>query len=366
MRVRDLPRDDIAREHVGHPDVDGPAREVYEELVSGRGPRAWCAASRSPSTPSTTTSGSSGAGCRTSASCCRTTRSDTGWCGCSRRCCPAACSRRGARSRRPSSRCTTTPPTCSPCSGSSRPSRVARASSRADPPRTTRSSRPVPTSCRSSTAASRTTAAASSPTTSPTSRRTTSRSSPTSTAASAINFTYSSILPALHALGRELTPEEDEAIEILRRVLVQQQVELRMQPGDASMANNFAMCHSRSDFVDGADPERAATRAAGMERGARSRIAACRSGASSSTWRTRAADLGYDPVPGREGRDRDQRLQQRRRGPRQPVQGRAGETQARLTSCCSASRLLRSMDRSGRGGAPRGHRRRRDAPRDHR
>ena len=35
-----------------------------------------------------------------------------------------------------------------------------------------------------------------------------------------INFTYSSILPALHELGRELTPEEEEAIEILRRVLV--------------------------------------------------------------------------------------------------------------------------------------------------
>ena len=37
VRVRDLPRDDIGREHVGHPDVDGPAREVYEELIRGRG-----------------------------------------------------------------------------------------------------------------------------------------------------------------------------------------------------------------------------------------------------------------------------------------------------------------------------------------
>ena len=36
-RVRGMPRDDIEREHVGHPDVDGPAREVYEELISGRG-----------------------------------------------------------------------------------------------------------------------------------------------------------------------------------------------------------------------------------------------------------------------------------------------------------------------------------------
>ena len=36
-RVRGMPRDDVDREHVGHPDVDGPAREVYDELLSGRG-----------------------------------------------------------------------------------------------------------------------------------------------------------------------------------------------------------------------------------------------------------------------------------------------------------------------------------------
>ena len=36
-RTRNMPRDEIRREHVGHPDVDGPAREVYEEVVRGRG-----------------------------------------------------------------------------------------------------------------------------------------------------------------------------------------------------------------------------------------------------------------------------------------------------------------------------------------
>ena len=36
-RVRAMPRDEIERHHAGHPDVDGPAREVYDELISGRG-----------------------------------------------------------------------------------------------------------------------------------------------------------------------------------------------------------------------------------------------------------------------------------------------------------------------------------------
>ena len=46
-----------------------------------------------------------------------------------------------------------------------------------------------------------------------------------------INFTYSSILPAMHELGREFTPEQTEAIELLRDVLVEQQVELRHAAG---------------------------------------------------------------------------------------------------------------------------------------
>jgi hypothetical protein len=36
-QTRGLPRDDIDRTQTSHPDVDGPAREVYEELVRGRG-----------------------------------------------------------------------------------------------------------------------------------------------------------------------------------------------------------------------------------------------------------------------------------------------------------------------------------------
>src|SRR5271154_3845089 len=69
-----------------------------------------------------------------------------------------------------------------------------------------------------------------------------------------INFTYSSILPALHAIGRVPTDEETEAMDFLRQVLVRQQVEVRMEPGEITIANNFAMCHSRSEFVDGTEP----------------------------------------------------------------------------------------------------------------
>ena len=116
-----------------------------------------------------------------------------------------------------------------------------------------------------------------------------------------INFTYSSIVPALHALGRELTPEEGEALEILRRVLVQQQVELRMQPGDASMANNYAMCHSRSDFVDGEDPtqRRLVLRAWNEVPAADRRLPI---GREYFHMENEGGRLGYDPVPGREGR----------------------------------------------------------------
>jgi len=117
----------------------------------------------------------------------------------------------------------------------------------------------------------------------------------------AINFTYSSILPALHALGRKLTPEEEEALEILRRVLVEQQVELRMQPGDATMANNYAMCHSRSDFVDGADPvHRRLVLRAWNEVPAEDRRLPV--GREFFHMENEGGRLGYDLVPGREGR----------------------------------------------------------------
>ena len=116
-----------------------------------------------------------------------------------------------------------------------------------------------------------------------------------------INFTWSSILPALHQLGRELTPEETEAVELLRITLVDQQVEFKLAAGEAMLANNFAMCHSRSDYVDGPDPVRrrlllrAWTEVPLSDR----RLPI---GREYYHMENRDGGLGYDPVPGREGR----------------------------------------------------------------
>jgi hypothetical protein len=116
-----------------------------------------------------------------------------------------------------------------------------------------------------------------------------------------INFTYSSIAPALHVLDRELTDIENEALEILRGVLVRQQFEFRQDRGEAVIGNNFVMCHSRSDFVDGPDPERRRLLLrAWMEVPLEDR----RLPLGKRFFHMENADgrLGYDPVPGREGR----------------------------------------------------------------
>ncbi|MBV9637951.1 MAG: TauD/TfdA family dioxygenase [Mycobacteriaceae bacterium] len=116
-----------------------------------------------------------------------------------------------------------------------------------------------------------------------------------------INFTYSSILPAMHALSREFTAEQTEAIELLRRVLVEQQVEFRLESGEAAVANNFAMCHSRSDFVSSTDPKKARCfLRAWMEvpRGDR-RLPI---GREYFHMENKGLRLGYDIVEGRDGR----------------------------------------------------------------
>lgn len=113
-----------------------------------------------------------------------------------------------------------------------------------------------------------------------------------------INFTYSSIAPALHTIGRELTPEEEDAMDVLRRVLVRQQVEVRLERGEAAMANNFAMCHSRSDFVDGDDPtKRRCYLRAWMEVPLEDRRLPM--GREFFHMENKDLRLGYDPVPAR-------------------------------------------------------------------
>jgi Taurine catabolism dioxygenase TauD, TfdA family len=116
-----------------------------------------------------------------------------------------------------------------------------------------------------------------------------------------INFTYSSIAPALRVLGRELTDLENEALELLRGVLVRQQFEFRQDRGEAVIGNNFVMCHSRSDFVDGPDPQRRRLLLrAWMEVPLEDRRLPI--GRSFFHMENENGRLGYDPVPGREGR----------------------------------------------------------------
>jgi hypothetical protein len=116
-----------------------------------------------------------------------------------------------------------------------------------------------------------------------------------------VNFTYSSILPALHALGRELSNQEEEALDILREVLVRQQFEFRQERGEAVIGNNFAMCHSRSEFVDGKEPEdRRLLLRAWMEVPTSDRRLPV--GREFFHMENAGGRLGYDPVPGREGR----------------------------------------------------------------
>lgn len=114
-----------------------------------------------------------------------------------------------------------------------------------------------------------------------------------------INFTYSSIAPALHTLGRELTSEEAHALGILREVLDRQQMEMGMERGEAVMANNFAMCHSRSSFVDNRDDNRRRLLLrAWMETPLEDRRLPI--GRQFFHMENKDGRLGYDPVPGRE------------------------------------------------------------------
>jgi len=116
-----------------------------------------------------------------------------------------------------------------------------------------------------------------------------------------INFTYSSILPALHAIDRQLSDDEVEAIQILREVLLNQQLETKLERGEIAIANNFAMCHSRSDFVDGDDPAtRRLVLRAWMEVPVEDRRLPL--GREYFYMENKDLRLGLDMVPGREGK----------------------------------------------------------------
>ena len=56
--------------------------------------------------------------------------------------------------------------------------------------------------------------------------------------------------------GLELSPAELEALDAVRDVAVAQQVTFRMAPGDALVANNWTVFHSRSAFRNHVEPEK--------------------------------------------------------------------------------------------------------------
>jgi hypothetical protein len=300
VRVRDMPRDAIAREHVGHPDVDGPAREVYDELISGRG---LCVVRGFPVAEHTVDE-----------------NERLFWCWLSHFGRLVSNNSFGHRMVRVQQE--VMPGGVQPARGTKSAAELAMHNDAADlfSLLWIHQAEQGGESQFSSGPAAHNTVLATRPDILPIlyrgfphHRRSEQRDDqPDVTPYDVpifsnvdgricINFTYSSILPALHELGREFTPDEEEAIEVLRRVLVQQQVELRMQPGDASMANNFAMCHSRSDFVDGADPERRRlVLRAWNEVPIEDRRLPI--GREFFHMENEGGHLGYDPVPGREGR----------------------------------------------------------------
>jgi hypothetical protein len=118
-----------------------------------------------------------------------------------------------------------------------------------------------------------------------------------------INFTYSSILPALYELGRKPTEQEAEAMDILRDVLMRQQLEIRAESGEMSVVNNFAACHSRSGFVDGnvAEKRRLVMRTA-LEVPSWRRRLPIHLGREFYQMENEGGRLSLDKVPGREGR----------------------------------------------------------------
>jgi hypothetical protein len=119
----------------------------------------------------------------------------------------------------------------------------------------------------------------------------------------AIHFTYSSILPALFELGRELTREEAEAIDFLRETLMLQQLEIRAESGEMSIVNNFAIGHSRSAFVNGAAPDkRRLVLRAHMELPPWRRLLPTHLGREFHQFENESGRLGVDKVPGREGK----------------------------------------------------------------
>jgi TfdA family taurine catabolism dioxygenase TauD len=61
---------------------------------------------------------------------------------------------------------------------------------------------------------------------------------------------------AYRELKRSFTPEEIDAIDTFRATARDLQFETRLEPGEASFLNNYAIMHARSEFEDWGDPNK--------------------------------------------------------------------------------------------------------------
>ena len=59
---------------------------------------------------------------------------------------------------------------------------------------------------------------------------------------------------ALRDLGRTMTPEEVEAVDLFRDMSRKVQLEARLEPGEAVFLNNYTVMHARSEFEDWDEP----------------------------------------------------------------------------------------------------------------
>jgi hypothetical protein len=119
----------------------------------------------------------------------------------------------------------------------------------------------------------------------------------------ALRWTYSSFIPAFSALGYQPTEKENEALEFMSRILQEQQVEFRPESGEMTLANNFAMAHSRSSFVDGDVPEkRRLVLRAWMELPPWRKRLPIHLGREFHQFENEGGRVGVDAQPGRDGR----------------------------------------------------------------
>lgn len=61
---------------------------------------------------------------------------------------------------------------------------------------------------------------------------------------------------AYRELKRSFTPQETDAIDTFRATARDLQFETRLEPGEASFLNNYAIMHARSEFEDWGDPKK--------------------------------------------------------------------------------------------------------------